>query len=54
MKNKEDDNIYKVKFIIVGNSFIGKTNIFFLYIKEKFANELDITISVEFKLKLLK
>ena len=50
MKNKEDNNIYKVKFIIVGYSFV-KTNICYRYIKEKFSNELDRIISAKFKLK---
>ena len=33
MKNEKDGNIFKVKYIIVGDSFVGKTNIFCRYTK---------------------
>ena len=54
MKNKKDNNIYKVKFIIVGDAFVGKTNIFNRYIKGEFSNELSNTVSVEFQVETIK
>jgi len=54
MKNKKDSNLYKVKFIIVGDSFVGKTNIFNRYIKGEFANNLGSTISVEFQVETIQ
>ena len=54
MKNKKDSNLYKVKFIIVGDSFVGKTNIFNRYIKGEFANNIGSTISVEFQVETIQ
>lgn len=54
MKNKTDSNVYKVKFIIVGDAFVGKTNIFSRYTKGEYLKESQSTISVEFQTETVK
>ncbi len=54
MKNKKASNIYKVKFILVGDAFVGKTNIFYRYMKGEFSKELASTISVEFDVQTIQ
>ena len=48
-KNNKDDNIfYSVKFIIIGDQSVGKTNIIHRFCKGQFSNQYSITIGMDY------
>ena len=50
-KEKPD---YTFKFILVGNSYVGKSNIMYRFIQNKFIEEYDTTINLDFSFKNIK
>ena len=48
MDNITDKIYYSIKFILVGNQSVGKTNIIHRYAKGIFSNEYHITIGMDF------
>ena len=44
---------YKFKFIIVGNGFVGKSNISYRFVNGKFAEEYKATIGLDFASKII-
>ena len=51
MVNKAIDFDYMLKYIIIGDSGVGKSNILIRYIQDKFQEEFQTTIGVEFGAK---
>ena len=49
MKNKNKEEYYKVKIIIIGNSGVGKTNIFYRFINGEFTNDIENTMCIDFR-----
>lgn len=49
MKNKEYDNLYK--FVMVGNSAVGKSSLLLRYADDEFNENYMITIGVDFRFK---
>ena len=47
-ENDDKNCSYMVKFIIVGDPFVGKSNIMFRFIKGEFNSEYQITIGLSF------
>ena len=47
-------NIYQVKFIIVGDSGVGKSNIILRFAHNEFKGELLPTIGLEYERKQIK
>ena len=45
---------YIFKIIMVGDSFVGKSNLMLQYINDKFSNDHEVTIGVEFGIKNIK
>ena len=54
MTKKNDDYDYLFKLIIIGDSYVGKTNIMSQYIKKEFNENSKSTIGVEFGNKIIK
>ena len=54
MSNSTTNYDYLLKFIIIGDSAVGKSNILLKYIHDKFNEEFQSTIGVEFGAKNLK
>ena len=54
MTKKKDDYYYLFKLIIIGDSYVGKTNIMSQYIKKEFNENSKSTIGVEFGNKIIK
>ena len=48
MTNNEEKEYYEVRYIIIGNSGVGKTNIICRFVKGEFYNEMESTIGVDF------
>ncbi|CAD8134898.1 unnamed protein product [Paramecium octaurelia] len=53
MNKQQCDYHYSVKFIIVGNSGVGKSCLLHQFIEGQFKNSMDSTIGVEFGQKLI-
>ena len=47
----EKKSYYSVKFLLIGDSNVGKTNIAYRYVKGEFLNDYQSTIGVEFSFK---
>lgn len=48
MKNNKNNTFYSLKFIIIGNEFVGKTNIINRFVKNEFINKYMITIGIDY------
>lgn len=46
--SKKDNIYYSVKFIIIGNQYVGKTNLAYRFVKGEFSNEYLITIGIDY------
>ena len=56
MKNNKNDNktFYSLKFIIIGNQSVGKTNIINRFVKGVFINKYMITIGLDYSTQNIK
>ena len=45
---------YQVKFIIIGDSFVGKTNIYYRFVKGDFKNDYEPTVVLNFLYQKIK
>ena len=52
MKNKEYDHLFK--FVMVGNSAVGKSSLLLRFADDQFNENYMITIGVDFRFKSLK
>ena len=54
MNGNEEQEYYEVRYIIVGDSGVGKTNIIYRFVKGEFQNEMQSTLGVDFLSKNIK
>ena len=45
---------YQMKFILIGNSGVGKSTLLFQFIEGKFKGGIEPTIGIEFGMKILE
>ena len=48
MDDNEEKEFYEVRYIIVGDSGVGKTNIIYRFVKGEFQNDVQSTLGVDF------
>ena len=52
--SRHDQQYYKLKLIVLGDSGVGKTNIIKRYINDEFSTDTKATVGVEFFYKTFK
>ena len=52
MDDNEEKEYYEVRYILVGDSGVGKINIIYRFVKGEFKNEMESTLGLIFLQKI--